>query len=180
MRNGYLSALAFLPILAIALSHPNPASAQIVIERSVIGGGPTVALSGTTVIAATVGQGVVDLTTQDPLGVYQGFWGPAVLTSLSVDSPPTRNTATSLDLSSVYPNPSSTRTTAWISLSGSAHVVATLHDGLGRELLRPIDDLREAGSHKITIDGSSFSSGVYYLRVSADGVTRTTPVIIEQ
>lgn len=180
MRNGFASTLVILPILAIGFSLPNPTIAQVVIQRSVIGGGPTVALSGTTVIVATVGQGVIDLTTQDPLGVYQGFWGPAVLASLSVDGPPTLNDAPSLHLSSASPNPFSTRTSAWISLAGSAHVVATLHDGLGRELLRPIDDLREAGSHKITIDGSTFSSGVYYLRVSADGVTRTTPVVVEQ
>ncbi len=171
--------LFVLPILLIGLL-PYSTSAQTEINRSVIGGGPTIALSGTTVVVATVGQGVIDLTQQGPLGVYQGFWGPAILATLSVDAPPAWNNEATLQLSAASPNPFSSRSTTWISLAGPNHVTATLHDGLGRELLRPIDELREAGSHKVVIDGTSLSSGVYYLRVTAGGTTRTTPVVLEQ
>ena len=171
---------SLVPILAIGiLLSFATASAQTTIVRSVIGNGPTVATDGTTVVAATIGQPVIGLTTQDPLGVYQGFWGAAVLT-LSVESAPEWRGNSTLTLSEATPNPSAGRTTSWVSLTGAAHVTATLHDGLGRELLRPLDAPREAGSHQIAIDAGNLSSGVYYLRVTANGVVRTVPVVVEQ
>lgn len=170
---------SILLIFAIGMLLPLSVDAQTTIVRSVIGNGPTVATSGTTIVAATLGQPVIGLTTQNTLGVYQGFWGAVYLT-LSVESAPEWGGDQTLSLSQASPNPSTGRSTSWVSLPGPTHVVATLHDGLGRELLRPLDALREAGSHQIIIDAETLSSGVYYLRVTADGVVRTVPVVVEQ
>lgn len=52
-------------------------------------------------------------------------------------------------------------------IADGVRTVLTLHDALGREVLRPVDDWRDAGTHTAELDMSSLPNGTYYLRISA-------------
>lgn len=169
--------LMISPLLLLGLCL-SPADAQIAISRSVVGSGPTVSSAGTTVVAATLGQPAVGLVEQDPLGVYQGFWGPALLLS-SVELP--RITPVNgLGISYPRPNPVVDHGTVTISIERPVRLQALLVDGLGRPVRTVLDGLRSAGDHTVGFATDDLSSGLYHIRVMAGGEIRTVPVVVEQ
>jgi hypothetical protein len=74
---------------------------------------------------------------------------------------------TSFALEQNYPNPFNPSTTIRYELPAASHASLIIYDVLGREALKAVDGLQDAGSHTATIDGSKLPSGIYFYRLSS-------------
>jgi len=70
------------------------------------------------------------------------------------------------ELSQNYPNPFNPVTTIKFSLDKSGHVKLEIFDLLGRSVAILIDKNLSSGNYETHWDGSRFSSGVYFIRLS--------------
>ncbi|MBN1396471.1 MAG: FG-GAP repeat protein [Bacteroidetes bacterium] len=68
-----------------------------------------------------------------------------------------------------YPNPFNPTTKISFTIPvGTRHAVSLrVFDLLGREVAALVDETRDAGNHSVKFDGSKLSSGVYFIRMSA-------------
>ncbi|MBN2354624.1 family 10 glycosylhydrolase [candidate division KSB1 bacterium] len=64
-----------------------------------------------------------------------------------------------------YPNPFNPRTTIAFDLPAPGPVKLTLYDLLGREVMVLLDEPKTAGHHRVDLDASRLSSGVYFYRL---------------
>lgn len=75
--------------------------------------------------------------------------------------------AHSFKISSVYPNPFNPTATIVYTLPRAEHVTMTLYNVLGQQVVTLFDGFQQTGVHTIEFDGSSLSSGTYFLRMHA-------------
>jgi hypothetical protein len=74
---------------------------------------------------------------------------------------------------SVGPNPAASAATVRFSLDRAQAVRLTLHDVLGREVLRVADGTLAAGAHEAALGLDALPAGVYVLRLQGDGAAAT-------
>ncbi len=73
-----------------------------------------------------------------------------------------------------YPNPFNPTTTLRFELATDALVTIQVYDVTGRQMATVLDNTQqESGIHEVLLDGSSFPSGVYFVRLNASGSTGT-------
>jgi hypothetical protein len=77
-----------------------------------------------------------------------------------------------------YPNPFNPVTTIFYDLPRSSHVVLAIYDVLGRQVSVLVDGVEEAGRHQRLFDASSFTSGIYFYRLSALGSTQIRKITL--
>jgi hypothetical protein len=77
-----------------------------------------------------------------------------------------------------YPNPFNASTTIAFDLPKSSHICLRVFDLLGREVAVLKDGMMEAGSHRVTFDGSNLASGIYFARLDAGKFSQTKKVIL--
>ncbi len=77
-----------------------------------------------------------------------------------------------------YPNPFNPTTTIFFDLPERAKVKLTIYDALGRKVEGLLDDELDAGTYRTRLDGSRFSSGVYFYRLSAGNFTQVKKLIL--
>jgi len=108
------------------------------------------------------------------LSVWTAQWGD---TGAVVGVPPP-NLSQLLALRGPHPNP--VRATAYLSYSLPAadHVTVRIVDVQGREVALLADEWEEAGEHPIEWDARGRAAGVYFVSVSARGVTRTAKLMV--
>lgn len=68
-----------------------------------------------------------------------------------------------------YPNPFNPTTTIVFQLSSATHVRLIVYNALGQKILSLLDAQESAGEHRITLDGRTISTGVYYYELDAGG-----------
>lgn len=68
-----------------------------------------------------------------------------------------------------YPNPFNPSTVISYQLTVSSHVILKVYDVIGREVETLIDETEKSGEHRVTLNASRLSSGVYFYRVEAAG-----------
>jgi hypothetical protein len=68
-----------------------------------------------------------------------------------------------------YPNPFNPSTTITFALRLNDHVTLKIFNVLGQQVGILLDEVRPAGSYKVTFDASSFASGVYFYRLTTSG-----------
>jgi len=78
----------------------------------------------------------------------------------------------------VSPNPFNASTTIRFTLPQAGNVRAVVYDVLGREVVELADRQYPEGSHTMQIDGSAWSSGVYFLSFSAGGNASTHKLLL--
>jgi len=78
----------------------------------------------------------------------------------------------------VSPNPFNASTTIRFTLPQASNVRAVVYDVLGREVAVLADRQFAEGSHTIQVDGSAWSSGVYFLSFSAGGNRSTHKLLL--
>jgi hypothetical protein len=71
-----------------------------------------------------------------------------------------------------YPNPFNSSTTIEFDLPWTMYVRIDIYDILGRRIETPVDEVREAGSHRVVWDASNYSSGMYFYRLEAGEYVR--------
>jgi uncharacterized delta-60 repeat protein len=81
----------------------------------------------------------------------------------------TSNTPVSYFLSQNYPNPFNPTTTIEYQLPKASKVTMKVYDILGREVATLVDDEVKSGYHTATFDGLKHASGIYFVRMTAQG-----------
>jgi poly-gamma-glutamate capsule biosynthesis protein CapA/YwtB (metallophosphatase superfamily) len=82
------------------------------------------------------------------------------------------------DLRAPSPNPFGASTWIEYRLSGRARVRLDVFDVTGRRVARLVDEERPEGAHRVSWDGRSAASGLYFVRLEAAGAVRTRKVIV--
>jgi hypothetical protein len=77
-----------------------------------------------------------------------------------------------------FPNPTSSEAVIRFSVPGATQASVKIYNLLGQEVARLTDGHVSAGSHELTWSTSSFPSGVYLVRLVADGRESTTSVVV--
>jgi len=81
------------------------------------------------------------------------------------------------ELLGTYPNPAQTQATIRYAVPERQDVKIYLYDILGRRVQTVVDGERE-GRHKRQLDTSRLASGVYFLRLRAEGATKTQKLTV--
>lgn len=68
------------------------------------------------------------------------------------------------------PNPFNPTTTVAVSLPRASELTVRVYDTLGREVATLSEDQRAAGTHRFSVDGRQWASGVYFVRASVPGL----------
>jgi len=82
-------------------------------------------------------------------------------------------TPQSYKLFSNYPNPFNPTTTINYQLPTASHLTIKVYNLLGQEVATLVDDVKQAGSHSVTFDGSGLAGGVYLYQLKAANYTET-------
>jgi hypothetical protein len=77
-----------------------------------------------------------------------------------------------------YPNPFSKNTTISYSISRPSAVRLVVTDVLGREVRRLVDQKQQAGTHRISFDGSTLPAGLYLYRLEAGRFVETRRMVV--
>ena len=77
-----------------------------------------------------------------------------------------------------YPNPFNPETTISFDLPKAEKVTLRVFDILGREVLALVDEQMPAGSHNVTLNASTLSSGIYLYRIQAGNYIRTRRMVL--
>ena len=86
-------------------------------------------------------------------------------------------------LSQNYPNPFNPSTVISYTIGTSQLAVSSfislkVFDLLGREVSTLVNEKQNAGTYSVQFDGSNFSSGIYFYRLSSDNFTETKRMIL--
>lgn len=85
----------------------------------------------------------------------------------------------SVELLQNYPNPFNPSTTIKFSVSRKTDVSLDLFDASGRRVCGILNGTtKDPGIHSIELDGSSYSSGVYYLILNAGNVSKSLKIVL--
>lgn len=84
----------------------------------------------------------------------------------------------SFELLSVYPNPFNPETTIQVELPQSAEVMIELYNVSGRQLSTIHEGILNSGQHIFRLNMQSFASGIYFIKLSTEGVVKVQPVTL--
>jgi len=82
------------------------------------------------------------------------------------------------EINQIYPNPFNPITTIRYGLSQNADVQISIYDITGRLITMLINEFQTAGYHSITWDASSFSSGIYFLKMWSNNFIKTQKMVL--
>lgn len=77
-----------------------------------------------------------------------------------------------------FPNPFNPRTKIGFHISKSANVIIKVFDTAGKEISLPVNEYLNAGKYEIIYNAGNISSGIYYYRLMADGLTVDTKKLV--
>jgi len=77
-----------------------------------------------------------------------------------------------------YPNPFNPKTTIRFAIPKTVEVELVIYDVTGRAIMKPVKERLVAGYYNLVIDGSKFSSGVYFYHLKAGNFRQTHKLIL--
>ncbi len=102
----------------------------------------------------------------------------SLLLTLDVDEPTPVVQPEEFKLSNAYPNPFNPTATISLNLPQTATLTVTVYDILGRNVASLVNGRLNAGTHSFVLDGSSWASGVYFVRANASGLGVATQKVV--
>ncbi len=143
------------------------------VPRVAAGSGAVQAAGTGIAVTGTIGQAIIGPVRTQERQTEQGFWTPA-RHSLSVAADPTAGETPLSSLSlQCLPNPVAKYAIIQATVPDGEPVTLTLHDLLGREVLRPARNEQAGTTASFALDASGLENGRYTLVLSA-GAARTT------
>jgi hypothetical protein len=94
------------------------------------------------------------------------------------DAVKTINAPSGIAVSPNYPNPYNKTTQFIVTLDKESTIGVDVYNMVGEAIWSTVTGKMGTGGHIITIDGSTFSSGVYFYRVTAEGSSVTRKMVI--
>ncbi len=101
-----------------------------------------------------------------------------VLSSILSVEPETRFVPAEFALHQNYPNPFNPTTTIKYSLAKTGPVTLAVYNLLGKKMLELVNEEKAAGEYTYNLDLSSYSSGIYYYQIKADGYTAVRRLLL--
>ena len=102
------------------------------------------------------------------------LFGTAVLVAGTVGAATEKPAVvTNFDLSQNYPNPFNPTTSISYSVAQVGQVELTVYDMLGKEIATLVNEVKTAGQHTVSFDGTDLTSGIYFYTLTA-GEQRST------
>jgi hypothetical protein len=83
-------------------------------------------------------------------------------------------------VSNAYPNPTTQTTSVDITLNNATELSYKVVDMAGKVMVQANKGMLSAGGHQITIDASTFASGMYYLNIQTAEGTTTKKIIVSK
>ena len=171
--------LALGVLLVPLISWSAYALGQDALFQATVDGGGGTSTGNTYTLSGTAGQPDAGRSDSSGAGgdleVRGGFWHGARPTATGVGDTPTVGRT---ELKAPFPNPFNPRTEIRFDLAEKAPVRVEILDARGRRVRTLVDGVRPAGSHQVvwrgrTDDGRGVASGVYFVRLTADGRAQT-------
>jgi hypothetical protein len=88
------------------------------------------------------------------------------------------NLPTKYELQQNYPNPFNPLTTIKYALPQMGFVNIKIYDITGREILKLVNEYKQAGYHSIVFNGSNLASGVYFYRIEAGSFIQVKKMVL--
>ena len=104
-------------------------------------------------------------------GIYQLWTAPISFTTVNVENQNTIISPTQFSLLQNYPNPFNPTTTISFNLQTKSFTTLRIFDSLGNLVQTLVNEELSSGKYERTFDASGLSSGVYFVRMTADGRT---------
>lgn len=77
-----------------------------------------------------------------------------------------------------FPNPFNPSTLILYKLAVSGNVFLRIYDITGKEVKTLVNDFQQAGKYSVSFDGSSLSSGIYYLKIESNGYSEIRKLML--
>jgi PKD repeat protein len=81
-------------------------------------------------------------------------------------------------LSQNYPNPFNPSTVIEFSLPKPSEVSLKIYDLLGKEVANLLEEQKSAGQYRVSFDGASLSSGIYFYKLEADNFRASKKMLL--
>lgn len=78
----------------------------------------------------------------------------------------------------LYPNPTSDMATISMSMTKEQHVVISVYDLQGREVMQAIDKTLAAGEQQVTLNTSNLTDGVYFVQIASGAIATKMKMVI--
>lgn len=121
----------------------------------------------------TDGKDTVQVSTYANASGHTPIFRTINLKKLTPTSLEDNNLPKEFSLSQNYPNPFNPTTSISYSLPQDVKVKLTVYDMLGREVSVLVNELKSAGTYKVSLEGHSLASGIYVYRLEAGNRTFT-------
>jgi Secretion system C-terminal sorting domain/CARDB len=121
---------------------------------------------GTYIFRINVGETPLELEAFDAFTII-------VHLNTSVEETGSSYLPTEFIVSQPMPNPFNPSCELQVSLPATAELDVTLFDVMGREIRQLTQGVHNAGNHRITVDATNLSSGMYFVRISTPGYSPT-------
>lgn len=76
------------------------------------------------------------------------------------------------------PNPALERTVVRYGLPNAGHVILVVYDALGREIVRSVDEYKDAGFHIVTVETGGLPPGLYFYSLRAETFKETRAMTV--
>ncbi len=103
---------------------------------------------------------------------------PSYSSEGSVEKPIQKEDVTTNYALANYPNPFNPTTVISYGLHMGGLVTLRVYDILGREVRNLVNGYQDSGIHTATFDGSNLSSGIYFCRLTAPGLTQVKKMLL--
>jgi hypothetical protein len=159
-------------------------------EVAQVGRGRLVHWNGSTFGSVSSGaNNTVEALATDETALYAGGWFTAVdngtITSLHFAALDGAGASVSIsplpDVSSlsIYPNPSSNSSTVSVVLAKAGNIRIEIFNALGTRVALLADGNYQAGQEEFTLDAAKLLSGIYFLRLTNDGVSSMENFVVQ-
>ncbi len=133
---------------------------------------------GDNIDLTSTGTKIIPVWMDNSTGIYQIWTAPVEYSAVNVEEDNSDNIPTSFQLKQNYPNPFNPSTVIEYSLNRRSFVVMKVYDIKGTELKTLVSEEQTPGNYRVDFDGTKLPSGIYFYRVSANGITKTKPMVL--